>query len=99
MAWKRLEDLMPRQMRQHGLANALSAGRVCQEAERLYPGLFHATALVHGTLCLAIAPEKQVDVRLIEGKLLKELAAFATDHHLPIPTRIRLTISRPSDIV
>lgn len=99
MSWKKSDSLFGRQLRQHGLGKAVVAGMVCQEAERLYPGLFRATALVNGALRVTVTPENQIPFRLIEGKLLEELKAYTTPRQLPIPTRIRLTVQASSDIL
>lgn len=96
MTWKKGESLIGKQLQRHGLARAVTAGMVCQEAERLYPGLFKATSLVGETLKVTLPPENQIQFRLIEGKLLAELKAFAEARNLPIPTRTRLTVTRDS---
>lgn len=99
MPWKKTDSIVSGNMQRQGLHKAIAAGTVCQEAEKLYPGLFKATAVVNDTLRITVAPEKQIDFRLIEGKLLEEIQAFATPRNLPVPTRIRLTIRADSDIL
>lgn len=99
MAWKKSESLIGKQLHRHGLHRAVQAGLVCQEAERLYPNLFRATSVVNGSLRVTVPLEKQVAFRLIEGKLLQELQGFATARGLPVPTRVRLTVTRSSGIV
>jgi hypothetical protein len=97
MAWKKSDSLIGGQLRRHGLSRAVTAGIVCQEAERLYPNLFKATSLVGETLKVTILPKNQIPFRLIEGKLLAELQAFAEFRSLPFPTKTRLTVTRNSD--
>jgi hypothetical protein len=96
MPWNRSDNLISSSLRRHGLDGAIAAGTVCLEAERLYPGLFKATSLVDGVLRITVTMENQIQLRAIEGKLLEELKAFASSRSLPIPTRIRLTVSRSS---
>jgi hypothetical protein len=99
MTWKRTSNLVPNQMRRHGLSQALAAGQVCLEAERLYPGMFTAVSLVRGVLKIAVTAQQQAAFRRIEGDLLPALTSFATRSGLPIPTQIRLTVLPPSAIV
>ena len=91
MAWKRSDGLSGNRFRHHGLDKALAAGRVCHQAEQLYPNLFRAVSLANGVLHLEITKRNQLPLKMIEGKLLEDLQAFSTDQKLPTATRIRLT--------
>jgi hypothetical protein len=93
MTWKKSTDIATRQFNRHGLGKAVAAGLVCQEAERLYPSLFRALSIKNQVLHLEVSKANQLDLKLIEGKLLQELAAFAKAKNIPIPQRIRLTFS------
>jgi hypothetical protein len=97
MGWKKTDALFNTQANRQGLGKALNAGMVCQEAERLYPQLFKATSLVGNTIRISVLVENQMSFRLIEGKLLIELKAFAEPRTLPVPTRCQLTITQEPD--
>lgn len=99
MTWKKPDSLVGASLARHNLTAAVQAGLVCQEAERRYPGLFRAISIVRGSLHIHTTPEQVIPFRLIEGKLLTELATYAKSNHLPIPTKIRLTISSESGTV
>ncbi|HSI20325.1 MAG TPA: hypothetical protein VLA04_01260 [Verrucomicrobiae bacterium] len=99
MSWKKTNNLIGNSLARHGLSAAVLAGTVCQEAERLYPGMFRASSLVNGTLNIHLPLENQMKFRHIEGKLLQDLKIFTTGKNLPVPTRIRLTISPSSATV
>jgi hypothetical protein len=96
MAWKKSGGLIGGQLNRMGLGPAVLAGTVCQHAETLYPNLFKATSLVDGVLRISLPIENQMQFRNIEGKLLADLKEFAVPRNLPIPTRVRLTITRES---
>lgn len=91
MSWKAAGNLAARNHASRGVGASVAAGLVCQEAERLYPGLYKAVSLRNGTLKLAISPENLVACKLVEGDILARTAAFAKERSLPVPTRIRLT--------
>lgn len=91
MSWKKSDSIVTKRFNQRGLGAALMAGLVCQEADRLYPTLLHAVSLKNGVLHVEIEKSNQLNLKLIEGKLLAELASFASARHLPVPTRLRLT--------
>ncbi len=99
MPWKKSDSLISNQLLRHGLGPTVIAFTLCQEAERLYPGLLKATSFVDGTLRVSVLRENQMAFRIIEGKLLAEMKVFATEKKLPVPARIRLTITRESDRV
>jgi hypothetical protein len=93
MTWKKSDSLIARQLNHHGLADAVAASAVCREAERLYPGLFKAISLKNGILHLETDYAQQLEIKLIEGKLLDDLNRFADIKNLPPTSRIRLTFS------
>jgi len=99
MSWQKGEGIVGRQLRHHGLSGAIAAGQICQKAESLYPEMFKALSCREGVLKLEVPREKLVALRLVEGKLLKDLQAFALEAHLPSPARIQLTFPRFSDRV
>jgi hypothetical protein len=92
-AWKSAHSLAGGQHNRRGLHASLEAGRLCLEAERRHPGLFHAVSVRNGVMHLEVSPASIMKFKLVEGKLLKDLIAFATPHNLPVVTRFRLTIT------
>jgi hypothetical protein len=94
MTWKKGSGLIGGSLSRHGLSQAIAAGLVCQEAERLHPKMFRATSLVNGVLRVTVPLRNQAELRLIEGKLLRDVAVYATQQNLPVPTSIRLTVVR-----
>jgi hypothetical protein len=99
MSWKKSDSIVSKRFTQRGLGGAIMAGLVCQEANRLYPNLFKAVSLKNGVLHLEISKSEQLNLKLIEGKLLAELNEYAKARNLPVPTRIRLTFLAQSDIL
>lgn len=94
MSWHRIDKLTHRSFTRRGLDASILAGRICHQAEALYPNLFRAISLRNETLHLEVAASQQLAFRMVEGKLLQELANYATTHQLPTVKRIRLTIIR-----
>lgn len=96
MPWKKSDDIVTKRFTQHGLGPALAAGQVCQQAEKLYPELFQAVSLKNGILHLRVRKADQLGLKLIEGTLLADLQAFASERNLPSPRRLRLTFQDDS---
>lgn len=93
MSWKSTKTILGAENNRRGLQPSIMAGLVCNEAEKRYPSLFRAISLRRGVLHLEISKKNQLELRLIEGKLLEELGVFAKERNLPLPTRIRLTFT------
>lgn len=99
MPWQKSDNLAGFQLQRHGLAPALLAGRICKQAETLYPDLFSALSCRNGVLKLRVEVAKVNEFRRIEGKLLQEIQAFVAAEKLPPVTRIQLTVQHFSDTV
>lgn len=93
MAWKSASSLGTSQHTRRGLQASLVAGQLCIHAEKLYPDLFHAISVRNEVMHLETPAQQVMKFKLIEGKLLKELQAYAQGKNLPVVTRIRLTIA------
>ena len=93
MAWQRTENILHRRLNQHGLTGQVQAGQICLQAEHLYPGLFRAVSVRQACLHLELERGQAILFKMIEGKLLQELAEFAKHKNLPEIERVRLTFT------
>ena len=75
-------------MARRGLDKAIAAGMVCKEAERLYPELFQAVSLRAGILTVTAPLSQRLDIKMIEGKLILELAEYSKPRNLPTAERV-----------
>jgi hypothetical protein len=79
-------------MTQRGLGPLVLAGQLCQEAERLYPGLFRAVSVRGETLHLEVCDSKLLAFKQIQGTLVDSLRGYANARQFPLVTRVKLTI-------
>lgn len=97
MALSPLSDLITKRLNQHHLMPVITAGKICQQAEKIAfelnkPGLFTAISVKNGTLHLKVHPAKLIELKLIQGKLLEDLNSWLLTQKLPPLRQIRLTI-------
>lgn len=92
-AWKKTNDLLHKRANRSGWRGTLAAVQICQEAERLCPELVQAVSFRNGVLKLQVSPQNLLAFKLVEGKVLLDLAEFTKAQNLPAVTSIRLTRS------
>jgi hypothetical protein len=97
MTWKPFSELSNRQFRGKGLHETIQAGLVCRAADQLHPDWYRAISIKQGLLTLQVIPEHLLDTKLAEGTILHAVQEYCQSQNLPSPSRIRLTIARPSD--
>ncbi len=91
MSWNPVGKLSHRQFARRGLDASLTAGTLCKEAERLYPGMFEAVSLRNGILKLRLPPSQLLALKMVEGNLIAKLNEYALARQLPKVTAIRVT--------
>ena len=92
-SWLSPKEIFVKQ-KKHKLSTEIIATDICVEAEKLYPDLFHAVSVRNNILHIEIQPEKVLDFKMIEGKLLKGVNEYCTLKEYSQIERIRLTILR-----
>ena len=92
MAWQKTDNLLRKRLNQHGLGELVEAGTICAHAQSLYPGMFEAVSVKNDVLHLKLVKKNQLELLMVQGKLLEDLAAYCKAKNLRPIARIRLTI-------
>jgi len=99
MSWKKTDLVLKKSFNQKGMGDLVTAGQLCRQAELLLPNVFRAVSFRNHILHIELSRAKTMTFKLVEGKLMLELNAYAKEHHLPEVSRFRLTFQEESPIL